>query len=881
MKKATKVFLILLSVCLLGVCLAVAAFAEEQAYAVFNEETGVMTFCVGEQDATGVQRTAGGHVDGIVSTQNVLATTTTSLDALEWGWSQNAVTKVAFLDEIKPASTACWFYSFSKLSEITGFENLNTEDVTDMHRMFSNCSKLESIAFGENFKTENVTTMAFMFTSCASLQSLDVSGFNTESVTNMGGMFAGCRALESLDLQNFNTEAVTDMHAMFSSCKNLKKLDLRSFAIKDGVQTSGAGFFSNCSSLSEITLGENFAFRTSMTLPSPESNDTYTGYWVLNDGDGTQYTAADLIDAYDGATMAGTWTWELKVAPYVLFDSTTGTMTFCVGTIMDGGVKRKADGQMIEGTVSSVDVENDIISGDYYRWGWLIDDIRNVVILDEIKPISTAYWFQLAVNLTEIEGLENLNTINTTDMGHMFECCPVLDGLNTINFNTENVTNMANMFDSCYKLTKVQFGENFKTTNVKNMSAMFARCTNLTELDLSSFETPSLENMNTMFRDCRALKELDLHTFNTENVTSIFGLFSRCDKLQSLDISSFDTNAVVPNGYSPIFSGCQSLSEIKLGENFVFIPSEIELPEAPVDDTYTGSWVLLGGDGTRYTAAELTAAYDGATMAGTYGWEEGPRLEDAEVTVADALYTGEEVKPEVTVVVNGKTLVEGEDYTVTYTDNIEPGTATVTITPLGDYYKGEFIATFKITKTLADATVTVETDEADYTGEDITPPVTVTLPDVTVLTEGEDYEITYTDNKDPGDATVTVTGKGIYSGKLIATFKIIRNLSGATVKVADKVQFCKNTPATTKVTVIVGGKVLKKGEDYTVTYVDNNKPGTAKVIIKGIGAYTGQTEGTFEIVEPSESGKIIRQQSIFQRLIQFIKALFAKLASIC
>ena len=150
-----------------------------------------------------------------------------------------------------------------------------------------------------------------------------------------------------------------------------------------------------------------------------------------------------------------------------------------------------------------------------------------------------------------------------------------------------------------------------------------------------------------------------------------------------------------------------------------------------------------------------------------------------------------------------------------------------------------------------------------------------------MLTEGEDYEITYTDNKDPGDATVTVTGKGIYSGKLIATFKIIRNLSGATVKVADKVQFCKNTPATTKVTVIVGGKVLKKGEDYTVTYVDNNKPGTAKVIIKGIGAYTGQTEGTFEIVEPSESGKIIRQQSIFQRLIQFIKALFAKLASIC
>ena len=47
--------------------------------------------------------------------------------------------------------------------------------------------------------------------------------------------------------------------------------------------------------------------------------------------------------------------------------------------------------------------------------------------------------------------------------------------------------------------------------------------------------------------------------------------------------------------------------------------------------------------------------------------------------------------------------------------------------------------------------------------------------------------------------------------------------------------------------VIVGGKYLKKGKDYTVTYKNNKNVGKATVTIKGINNYKGTITKTFKI----------------------------------
>lgn len=81
--------------------------------------------------------------------------------------------------------------------------------------------KLKQIEGIEYLNTEEVTNMEGMFTNCQALTSLDVTNFNTEKVTTMKNMFADCQALTSLDLTNFNTTIVEAMFTMFNDCSAL------------------------------------------------------------------------------------------------------------------------------------------------------------------------------------------------------------------------------------------------------------------------------------------------------------------------------------------------------------------------------------------------------------------------------------------------------------------------------------------------------------------------------------------------------------------------------------------------------------------------------------------------------------------------------------
>ena len=102
----------------------------------------------------------------------------------------------------------------------------------------------------------------------------------------------------------------------------------------------------------------------------------------------------------------------------------------------------------------------------------------NAIILDEIVPSSTSWWF---IGMSEINGIENLNTSNVTKMQVMFGSCKSLQELDVSNFDTSNVT---------------------------DMSGMFGACASLQELDLSNFDTNNVTDMMLMFEDCTALKNV-------------------------------------------------------------------------------------------------------------------------------------------------------------------------------------------------------------------------------------------------------------------------------------------------------------------------------------------------------------------------------------
>ena len=152
-------------------------------------------------------------------------------------------------------------------------------------------------------------------------------------------------------------------------------------------------------------------------------------------------------------------------------------------------------------------------------------------------------------------------------------------------------------------------------------------------------------------------------------------------------------------------------------------------------------------------------------------------------------------------------------------------------------------------KNIKNATIKLKKSTYTYTGKAIKPKVTVKYSG-TKLKKGTDYTLTYKDNKNAGTGKVVIKGKGKYTGKVTKKFTIKGiKLTSKNTKVTLKKTSYKYDGKAKKpgVTVKYKSKKLKKGTHYTVTYKNNVEPGTATVVIKGKGKYTGSIKKTFKI----------------------------------
>ena len=176
-------------------------------------------------------------------------------------------------------------------------------------------------------------------------------------------------------------------------------------------------------------------------------------------------------------------------------------------------------------------------------------------------------------------------------------------------------------------------------------------------------------------------------------------------------------------------------------------------------------------------------------------------------------YSGAELKPTVRVYINrvvfdDEQLIENTDYTVTYSDNINAGTATVTITGIGAY-SGSKNVTFTIEpKKIDSPTFDGLKSEYTYTGQAIEPEFTLWDGD-TVIPSSE-YEVIYSDNTEVGTATVTIkdASGGNYEVNCKAEFNIVKidTVIINELPVADAVSYDPNK--TLGAINISGGNVL-------------------------------------------------------------------------
>ena len=408
-----------------------------------------------------------------------------------WNTNPKNISKVVFeasFANARPTTCYAWFKNFSELMKIEGIENLNTENVTSMAYMFSSCNKLAELDV-THFNTANVKDMTSMFYACRGLTSLDVTNFNTANVTSMRDMFCNCDKLTSLDVTNFNTANVTDMSNMFYRCHNLKEIYVSDKFVTDAV-TNSYQMFAYCESLSgDIDWSDKAVDKTYAK--------TDGGYF--------------RDKAYDNR-------------PFVKFAD--GTLTFRWGY-------KKTLGEN----------EYELNSGKYLpAWNTYNRKISKVVFeasFANARPTNCYAWFQNFEKLTQIAGIENLNTENVKDMSNMFYICSGLISLDVTHFNTENVKDMSNMFYGCSGLISLDV-THFNTENVTSMRNMFYSCSSLTSLDVTNFNTANVTDMSNMFSNCRNLTTIyvsDKFVINNKNYSLFFG----CEKLKGA-ITEYDAS---------------------------------------------------------------------------------------------------------------------------------------------------------------------------------------------------------------------------------------------------------------------------------------------------------------------------------------------------
>lgn len=465
---------------------------------------------------------------------------------------------------------------------------------------------------------------------------------------------------------------------------------------------------------------------------------------------------------------------------------------------------------------------------DGFDWKDRASEIASVRILPGVTTVASCYGMFEGCSSLKTANLTGLDTSSTRTMGSMFKGCSSLVSVVFGGMDTSSVQSMSSMFNGCESLVSLDLS-GFDTTNVNSMDRMFYYCESLESLDLSGFKTGLVETMNGMFGHCKSLSSLDITGLDLRDATDLEFMFIGCTSLKSIDLSGVRGSGTT--NYKNMFFG-SSVEQVTAdadtsGPDFprlaydtvgwidsegntydagAYIPSRtatyrlmLNLSNDMFESIDLSSTDYTGQPITKEVKArpsidadEYEVSYENNLNAGTAiirvtgkGRLVGTltyQFKINKVSIDDAKAwlgfshvqydgTSQNVIPSVTI--SGRELDYGADFTTGYRNTTDAGTATVVITGTGNYY-GTTRVTFQIDPAPLDQSATVTIADQPYTGTGVTPGFEVRDWNGNILTAGIDYQYSFSDNINPGTATLTLTGLRNYSGTLVAHFQIVR-----------------------------------------------------------------------------------------------------------
>lgn len=281
---------------------------------------------------------------------------------------------------------------------------------------------------------------------------------------------------------------------------------------------------------------------------------------------------------------------------------------------------------------------------------------------------------------------------------------------------------------------------------------------------------------------------------------------------------------------------------VKYGDRTLIKGNDYKLEYASNTDVGTATVTVLPADGTNYYIGQKSVQYNIKYNLG-----------NADISGINASYEykGSPWEPAPSVTIGTTTLSPGTDYQVAYANNVNVGTATVTITSgTSGTTKGSKATTFKITPIAinnGNTNVLFDPDHIEFTGKPLQP-----LPKVTYsgeeLTINRDYLVEWPLDNKPGVKNVTVRGTGNYIGNVTnGSFTVDpADIDKVTITVEDA-DFAGGQPVIPKYTISYNGIDLIKDGDYTVYCTNNEQVGDATITFTGIGCFTGTRVIPFKV----------------------------------
>lgn len=365
-------------------------------------------------------------------------------------------------------------------------------------------------------------------------------------------------------------------------------------------------------------------------------------------------------------------------------------------------------------------------------------------------------------------------------------------------YNCQNLTDLDlsdkleiigdSVFGECSQLKALEVPDS--VTEVGDSA--FVNCESLESLKMS----PSVTDLGkSAFKDCVSLSDFEWNAEEKyigseafEGCSSLgFFNFGGTEKLQS---SSFKQSGVTvavlgaaaDDGDSNLssisygsFTDCDNLETVAIGGNVSTIKDLSfadcdNLQAAIIADSVKSIAENAFDDCNKLTFYCTTGSY-----AYQYAQQNGIPVTTFQVDpIPNQTYTGTLIKPDFNVSVNGKELVKGFDYKVTYSDNLNVGTATAKITGLDKYKTFACNINFAIVaRSIGEANITPIQDQV-YTGGEVKPKVIISYKGK-LLNEGKDYIVDYKQNSSPGLARAVIRGKENFTGTATYEFKIVES----------------------------------------------------------------------------------------------------------